>query len=120
MPPPGSVSESCTPSASAKPPNETAPPDGYYGIVTKQQALDQLVGLNGTCPNEATALKVMAADEHGSTLDEIAGCLGISIETLERSYPGAIAEAGRVGHFRYPHHKPAVSEAPKPLYVPNR
>lgn len=86
--------------------------------MTKQQALDQLVGLDGTRPNEAMALKIMDAVEHGSTLNEIAGCLGISIETLERSYPGAIAEAGRIGHFRHPKGVPAVSEAPKPLYVP--
>jgi hypothetical protein len=117
---PGGALPSCTPGALAKPPHETAPHDSYYGIVTKQQTLDQLVGLDGARPNEATALKIMAAVEHGSTLDEIAGCLGISTETLERSYPGAIAEAGRVGHFRDYKGEPAVSEAPKPLYVPNR
>ena len=117
---PGVVSASCTPSALAKPLNETAPPDGYYGIVTKQQVLDQLVGLDGTRPNEATALKVRVAVEHDSTLDEIAERLGISTEALDRNYPGAIAEAGRIGHFRHPNGGPAVSEAPKPLYVPNR
>jgi hypothetical protein len=101
-------------------PNETVPPDGYYGTMTKQQALDQLVGLDGTRPNEATALKVMAALISNATLDEVAGCLSISTETLVRSYPGAIAEAGRPSSVRHPNSGPAVSEAPKPLYVPNR
>jgi hypothetical protein len=87
--------------------------------VTKQQALDQLVGLDGTTPTEATALKIRVAVEHSAALDEVAECLGISVETLERSYPGAIAEAGRVGHFRGSGHDLAASEAPTPLYVPD-
>ncbi len=104
----------------AKPPNESAPPDGYYGIVTKRQALDQLVELDGSHPNEATALQIMTAVQHGATLNEVADRLGISTETLESDYPGAIDEAGRIGHFRHPDGDPAVSEAVKPLYVSNR
>jgi hypothetical protein len=87
--------------------------------VTKQQALDQLARLSGARPTEAKALKVGVAVEYGATLDEVAECLGISTATLERNYPGAIAEAGRVGHFRDREDKPAVSEAQKPLYVPD-
>lgn len=103
-----------------QPPNEKAPPDGYYGSVTKQQALDQLVGLDGAHPTEATALKVRVAVEHSATLYEVAEVLGISTETLERSYPGAVAEAGRISHFRGSNDDPTASEAPKPLYVADK
>jgi transposase-like protein len=84
--------------------------------MSKQQALDRLAGADAR-PSAETAHMIMTALEHGATIGEIAERINVSPEILERSYPGAISEAGRRGNFRAPTDSLVVSDAPKPLYV---
>jgi hypothetical protein len=76
--------------------------------MTKQQALDKLIGV-GDRPHSEINQIVMVAHEHGATPDEIADRLGITSDALLMTYPDAISEAGRLGHFRHPHGGPAIS-----------
>jgi hypothetical protein len=82
----------------------------------KQQALDRLTGPDDR-PNSEIAHAIMAAFEHGVTLNEVAERMDITPEELELIYPGAISEAGQIGNFRHPTQPLASGNAPEPLYV---
>ena len=69
--------------------------------MTKQDALARLRG-GRSRPGHEVALEIMAALEHGATVPEVAAALDTTPERIEIAFPGAISEAGRLGHIRHP------------------
>jgi len=69
-------------------------------VVSKTSALDRL-GEPDLDP-DAIGLRIMAALEHGASLDEIASKLNRPVEEVERVYAPAINEPGRLGQLKHP------------------
>ena len=81
----------------------------YLVSMTKQEALDGLIGWEDR-PDAETEDKIRTAIEHGATENEVADRMGLLPDTLRQKFGRAISESGLLGHVRWPHDDPAITQ----------